>query len=667
MKNKNQIRKAFFLFMVLACITPILQAQYTLTKDDVTIEYGTIVESHSWPSDWGTTDLIIPDSIDGQLITGIGDDMFDQYGITSVKFGNEITFIGVWAFSENALKVLELPKNIKTIGREAFYDNQIQKVLFPKSIVSVGDLCFGKNPVNEIQFEENCQLRSVGTSITKEVIWYKLPTNNNNGFIGYYDKYGKKYKSGEKVNTSTSGGYSTIYADMLSHTLTAEDVIMQDGEIYRFEVYPEITIPAIIGTDTVKSIGAKAFVGNVAKSIIINEGIKGIMEGAFYFSDINQLYLPTTITRIEPYSFQFSRINSLYLPNSINYIGDYAFDSNELDTLILPKSLEYIGKEAFHGHNLSFIELPNSIAYIGKDAFSSNSYNFTGLDTIYLPNPVIKEGFLFSHWENESHQKDEIINGWEEMRLSYEAKFTSTKAYIVKGEVDVPDFVGVLLNLTGDFEGVRNLNDDGTFEFPLNAGRTITITPYHEGYLFFPESVHIDSIKADTGGFYFNCSIKDFDINFSANEFGTVRGETYQNRAYKEQTSMVTAMPNEGCVFIEWTDENGATISIEDSLIITVKQDMNITALFDKVEGVKNTTYSEVVFYPNPTKNRITIEASEIIEKIELYDSQGKLIYKQQYINKTLISLPLAKYLKGIGFLSVSGKGFSKVVKVFVE
>ena len=73
--------KLKLLFSVLLIILSIgVQAQYTLTDDDVVVENG-VLKSYSGTA----TDVVIPNELDGQVITSIGHWAFRNKGLNKIK------------------------------------------------------------------------------------------------------------------------------------------------------------------------------------------------------------------------------------------------------------------------------------------------------------------------------------------------------------------------------------------------------------------------------------------------------------------------------------------------------------------------------------------------------------------------------------------------------
>ncbi len=157
----------------------------------------------------------------------------------------------------------------------------------------------------------------------------------------------------------------------ISYTLSKDDVTIQDGEItacsYDFSANSDgtdLTIPSVIGDQTIISIGISIFSDK----------------------NITSLVLPTTLQDIGSYSFQDNKISELTIPASVKTIGDYAFNmQNSLRTVTIEdgSQLFYLGQGAIVGNGyLSSITLPTlSISgFTGWMTFlSNNSYNSVSL------------------------------------------------------------------------------------------------------------------------------------------------------------------------------------------------------------------------------------------------------------------------------------------------
>lgn len=84
-------------------------------------------------------------------------------------------------------------------------------------------------------------------------------------------------------------------------------------------------------------------------------------------------------------------------------------------------------------------------------------------------------------------------------------------------------------------------------------------------------------------------------------------------------------------------------------------------------DGWVNTSENEltvhVSVYPNPVSDKLIIQASEKIEKIELFDANGLLV-RMEIVNQSKFSMNTEKLASGIYFAKVTTVDKTKTVKV---
>ena len=102
-----------------------------------------------------------------------------------------------------------------------------------------------------------------------------------------------------------------------------------------------------------------------------------------YCSSLTSIIIPQGITIIKEGTFyNCSGIDSIAIPNGVTSIGDRAFQScDNLVSISIPNSVTSIGKTAVsHCNNLTSITIPNSVTSIGESAF----VNCMSLDTVII-------------------------------------------------------------------------------------------------------------------------------------------------------------------------------------------------------------------------------------------------------------------------------------------
>ncbi|MBO7628423.1 MAG: InlB B-repeat-containing protein, partial [Bacteroidales bacterium] len=92
------------------------------------------------------------------------------------------------------------------------------------------------------------------------------------------------------------------------------------------------------------------------------------------------------------------------------------------------------------------------------------------------------------------------------------------------------------------------------------------------------------------------------------------------------QTVTLTVTPNENYQFINWT-ENGEIVSEDETYSFEVTGNRNLVAHLMFVSGVDENHNVDISIYPNPTVNKVTVEASQIVNKWEIFTISGSLVY----------------------------------------
>jgi uncharacterized repeat protein (TIGR02543 family) len=178
-----------------------------------------------------------------------------------------------------------------------------------------------------------------------------------------------------------------------------------------------------------------------------------------------------------------------------------------------------------------------------------------------------------------------------------------------------------------------NVYGGGTYDF----GHIVTLRAVaHEGYEFVnwtkdgsvisTNSIHPVRVTEDAE-YVANFRINVFEIKAKTDpEYtGDIEGVGFYNYG---ETCTLTVTPHSEYEFINWTlDDQVVSESETFSFVVTEARDY--TAHLRHLEGVVEQGGITVSLFPNPVKNKLTIEASEPIKKIEIYTSNGALVCRQ--------------------------------------
>ena len=106
-------------------------------------------------------------------------------------------------------------------------------------------------------------------------------------------------------------------------------------------------------------------------TIVIEKGVTGIGDYAFYESSALSVYLPDGIEEIGQHAFEKSLLMSITLPGTVETIENSAFGyCANLTSASVSEGLKTIGDKAFYGcTSLTHIDFPASITSVGAAAF----------------------------------------------------------------------------------------------------------------------------------------------------------------------------------------------------------------------------------------------------------------------------------------------------------
>ena len=377
-------------------------AFYDLRLQSVTIEDGveTIEKQAFWDSD-GISKLVLPSTL-----KTIGDEAFTYAYITDLVLPEGLISIGKSAFrSCYRIKKLELPSTLTSIGENAFYPTRNLSVVSSKIAIpfEIGQSVF-------------CSEYSSSWDETQQKDVYTYTPSNATLYV----------PDGTKSAYEAIAGWN-MFADIVEGELKEATV---DGLTYSYLVgkgsatvisgdyseMKEVTIPGSVTIDgsryNVKEIGADAFRSCSIETLVVQNGVDVIGEGAFRYNySLHSVSLPTSLRTICKEAFYNCRIDTLVVPEGVETIGERAFSYqwSSLKSVTFPSTLRSIGREAFRScTGIQKLELLASLTSIDEFAFAGMD-NLSSV-TSRITNPFeISESVFCSEWSStydEDQQKE---------------------------------------------------------------------------------------------------------------------------------------------------------------------------------------------------------------------------------------------------------------------
>jgi hypothetical protein len=148
----------------------------------------------------------------------------------------------------------------------------------------------------------------------------------------------------------------------------------------------------------------------------------------------------------------------------------------------------------------------------------------------------------------------------------------------------------------------------------------------------------------------------------------TTGGTTTGHGLYDHnQEVIVTATPAEGYDFINWTDKNGNVVSNDEVWTISMPNDNYwVKANFDVAGNILIDENVQIVVYPNPASENMTISSSNIMERLSLLNQNGKIIRHVDHVGAREYTLSVNDINPGLYFIIIQNADKAMVRKIQV-
>lgn len=399
-------------------------------------------------------DVVIPESVDGYTVSGIGNCAFSGSNITSIFIPKTVISISTqpFVYQEKLEKITvdtqnpnfysdaygvvytrndsgqssyqelvvapalsgtyTVPDGVGGIRPHAFeYYNDLEKIILGKDVYWIGSYAFeGCRKLKEVVFTGSMEdpIHSnwiqagafYGCSNLETLV---LPEGLKT--IDEYAFYGCKSLKAINIPASVTSIGSGAFIDTNSLTAITVD---PDNTVYKSDDSGVLY--------TIDGLTLLSAPGGISGSYSIPEGVTAVGDKSFYnCHKLTGISFSSTVTTLGNYAFQYcTGLQELTIPGTIQEIPYHGFYHCEgLTDLRISKGVEIIGENAFDGcEKLTHVAFPSTLTKLGKWAF----YNCNNLKTMSfrsrtpefdieaLAGGCDKTAYYYSNWSADALQ-----------------------------------------------------------------------------------------------------------------------------------------------------------------------------------------------------------------------------------------------------------------------
>ena len=283
----------------------------------------------------------------GDSVTSIGDWAFYECtSLTSVEIGDSVTSIGNWAFYEcTSLTSVEIGDSVTSIGYGAFYDcSSLTSIEIGDSVTIIDDVAFGGcSSLMSITLPANL------VEIVDGAFWncINLMEVVNNSSLAI------------EVGSSSYGGVAEYAIDVHSgesRFVNQDDCLFYSADNFVYLIKYTGDATQIVLPDTYNGLNYgiydKAFMNcDKIVSITLGKGVTSIGEFAFYgCSSLQSVEIGDSVISIGGAAFyECSSLQTVKIGDSVTSIGGSVFSyCSSLASIVIPGSVTSIGYGAFY-------------------------------------------------------------------------------------------------------------------------------------------------------------------------------------------------------------------------------------------------------------------------------------------------------------------------------
>lgn len=423
------------------------KAPYTLTNDDVVVEDG-ILKSCSY--NFESKYIIIPNELDGQVITQIGNDVFKEKELTHIQLPDKlkriqkfsfnrnnlsnidfpvgITEIDTCSFEYNVLVSIQLPAQLLSVYQRAFGSNNLTQLDLPESLEEIGTYAFDSNPITNLNLPSSIQVIKSGAFQSHRMSKLFIPKGihsigafafyssslaevefETNSSIQSIDEYAFGSNTAIEIKLPTNSNSDFEYYTRAVDIFFAGNVIANNGEGIYAKIPYTLSDDDVVVKDGILTSCNYSFHSRYIKlpQELDGQEIKVIESDVFKNKGIVEISLPHTLEVLKSNSLSGNQLYRLTLPYSIKRIDTQAIVGNNLTSLDIPQGALYVGTEAFIGNPVTAVNFfePSRLLYLGKNAFGNDS-NLK----VYLPKSIYQDFSCFEDEESNKYSAGDLVD-----------------------------------------------------------------------------------------------------------------------------------------------------------------------------------------------------------------------------------------------------------------
>ena len=150
----------------------------------------------------------------------------------------------------------------------------------------------------------------------------------------------------------------------------------------------DVVLPEKIDGKTVAAIKLGGLNNKGLTSLILNNGIERIVDGAVGNNSIKKIYIPNTVTTINGNGFLNNSLEEIYLTNGLNLSNNFGagFIGNNIKSLYIPGTMENIDSSFKDNPQLSKLYISDGVKNIGNSL--NPAFNNDQISKVFIPSSV---------------------------------------------------------------------------------------------------------------------------------------------------------------------------------------------------------------------------------------------------------------------------------------